>query len=136
VQSSYAWSATNTSTNSKRRRRATSTSGLYTVGLARLFYSTPCARKADKNKTASSSSLSYCLSQRLAACNALFNTSSTTFTPWTLRSTQTTFSVVDTTFVGYITLSILNVFGVSPNIAAGLAANFGLSSYTQSLLRK
>jgi hypothetical protein len=136
VQNNLAWSASNTSTSSKRRRRQTTISGLYTVGQARIFYSTSCTRKADVRKYASSTDLSYCVFQRLAACNALFNNSATTFTPWTLRSTSTTFSVVDTTFAGYITLSVLNVFGIPSNITLTLANSFGLSSYTQGLIGK
>jgi hypothetical protein len=138
VLNNTAWSAITNNTNTLRRRRqGTLTSGLITLGQARLFFSTSCQRKADRNKTSSSPGLSYCVSQRLAACNALFNTSSTTFTSWILRSTQTTFAVVDTTFAGYIVLSISRVFGIPPNNIVGLAGIMtGLSPYNQSLIRK
>jgi hypothetical protein len=137
VQNITAWNATNNNTNTiRRRRQATLTTGLFTIGQARLFFSTSCQRKADRNKTASSPGLSYCVSQRLAACNALFNRSTINFTPWTLRSSQTTFAIVDTTFAGYIALSISRVFGIPTSYVPQLVAQLGLSLYTENLIRK
>ncbi len=121
-------------TGNRRRRRAVSVY-LYTVGLARVFYSTPCSKLADKGKFSNSTSLSTCVSTRLAACNSVFNNKGSTYTQWTLTS-GTVLSAVDITFSGYIKLTISAIFGVPASVALSLASTLGLSSSSQSYLSK
>ena len=120
--------------NSGRRRRRSVSVNLYTVGQARIFYSTPCSSPADNGKYSNSTTISSCVAKRLAACNLVFGNTGSAYT-WTVPSGMT-FSVVDITFSGYIVLAISQIAGVPMSTALALASSLGMSTSTQSSLGK
>ena len=124
------------SNSNGRRRRQSGSSYLYTVGLARIFYSTPCSSSADKGKFSNSTSISSCVKNRLAACNAVFGNTGSPY-PWTIPS-GLILSAVDITFSNYIKLAVSAIAGVLPSTGVPFAAssNFGLSANTTSELCK
>jgi hypothetical protein len=125
----FAYGPYNDSTTSKRRRRATGQNGTMIAGRARVFFSTTCSSKNDRLKYAnSSSSLSKCAASRLAICNAVFNsTSTTTLRQWTPLPDPFSLSAVDMISNNYVVLTILNLFAYPTNIALAIANSFGFS---------
>ena len=127
-----AYSANNS--NTSRRRRQTSESAVTMFGALDLYYSTSCGKQSDINKGSNGTSLSSCVQQRLAECNALVST--TSFTAWTPLSSGMTLSIVDTGATKFNAMSILRIFGLPPSTAVGYASSNGISTSVQSLLSK
>ncbi len=134
-----AWASNDNTTTQRRRRRALDIGGLYTISQARIFYSTACASQSDRGKNATSPYLSRCASQRLAACNKLYNNPAS-LTPWAIPPTSMAYSVVDTYFTSFVIIAVYQVFGVSPTHALSVANNnnnnFGLTANITNLLSK
>ena len=139
MQNNFAYGPANTNTNSKRRRRqAISQVGLYTIGQARIFYSTPCSRVADRGRYygTNGNGLSNCVASRLAVCNALFNNRQSTPIPWVLPGSSITFSIVDTTFSSYVSLLVSAIYSLPQVAASAIATQFNLPAATQSNIGK
>jgi len=134
VGNNTAYGPYNTSTSSRRRRQTLATVGLYTIGYARIFYTTSCPSRADRLKYANSSSISSCVSQRLAACNALFNNSAT-FTQWTPVPSSLTYYIVNAILTGYIGVLVSAVFGIPTSTAATIAQSLNLNATVISQIR-
>jgi hypothetical protein len=135
VQNMNGWGPYNSSTTSKRRRRAVSV-GLYSIGQMRCFYSTACADVADRGKYSNASSLSSCVKARLTATNSVFTQSSTGFTQWSPVPDSLTYSLVNSSLISYEAILIQSVYGVSPSKATSIAPNFGITGSTLSYLGK
>lgn len=134
MESNYGWGSYNDSTTTSKRRRRATTAGLYSVGVMRCFYSTPCSNKGSVGKYSNATDLSTCIKKRLAAANSVF-TKSGALTEWTPVPNSLTYSIVNALSTGYIALSIQKVFGVRPSNAASIGSSFSsnaLSSSTQS----
>jgi hypothetical protein len=124
----YAFGPYNDSTANKRRRRATAQNGTVLVGRARVFFSTTCTSKTDRLKYNNATGLSKCASSRLALCNAIFNTSSTTsLTEWKPLPDPFALAVVDSNSVSYVVLTILRLFGFPTSIALSIANSLGFN---------
>jgi hypothetical protein len=131
----YAFGPYNDSTANKRRRRATGQNGTVIVGRARVFFSTTCASKKDRSKYDNATDLSKCAASRVAICNALFNTSSTTsLTEWKPLPDPFSLAAVDSNSVSYVVLTILRLFGFPTVIGLSIANSLGLNATTISYI--
>lgn len=119
----------NDSTVNKRRRRATTgQNGTVLGGTARVFFSTTCSSKKDRLKYGNATDLSKCSSDRLAICNALYNSLSTTaLKEWSPLPSSFSLSIVDSISTSYVVVNILRLFGFPSNIAISIATSLGLS---------
>jgi hypothetical protein len=122
VQNMNGWGPYNSSTTSKRRRRAVSV-GLYSIGQMRCFYSTVCADVADRGKYSN-------------ATNSVFTQSSTGFTQWSPVPDSLTYTLVNSSLLTYESILIQSVYGVSPTKAVSIASNLQITGSTLSYLGK
>jgi hypothetical protein len=132
-----AWAPYNTSTSSRRRRRADVTVGGYSVFDGRVFFSNRCPKTSDVNKTQNSTSVSYCVQQRLAYCNSLVNdaTSTSSFIQWS-PSPSFSLSIYDSYLTAYKSLTPTYIYGVPRGPAAAIGNSLKLTAYTQYELSK
>lgn len=123
----------NESTNSRRRRQAT-TSGMYYVSEGRIYFSDVCFGQNQQNKTDTSSGVANCIEKRLATCNSIINRIAGVLTPWT---SVTPAVISATNSSGSASSAQINaVYGVPSNIAVALAQSLGLPAGTIASLRK
>jgi hypothetical protein len=132
----YAYGTYNDSSTAKRRRRANTangTYGSYMPGLCRHFYSNKCQGRTSAYTYSNSSSIPSCISQRLAQCNAFFN-STGALKAWTPLPTPFSLAAVEVNLSGYITLPVLYIYSAPSSSAASYGSTLGLSSETISEL--
>jgi hypothetical protein len=135
LQNGYGWGPYNTSTNSKRRRRATALAGLYSIHDGRLFFSNECPKKGDVGKSDNGSKLSSCVAQRLGYVNNLVNNYSGNFILWT-PAPAFVLEVVSTDLGAYRTLIPSTIYGVPRGAAVTVATELNLNSNIISQLAR
>jgi hypothetical protein len=124
------WGPYNTSTSSKRRRRATQ-AGLYSLGQAMVLYSTTCGVVSDRGKYASTSSSSCCMKQRFSAIKSFF-TGSTGFVQWTPVTGAFSYLIVNASVSNYESLSVQSVYGIPASTATSLASSLSITSSSKT----
>jgi hypothetical protein len=131
-----AYGTYNDSSTAKRRRRANTangTYGSYLPGLCRHFYSHKCQGTTNAYTYSNSTSIPSCISQRLAQCNAFFN-STGALKAWTPLANSFSVSAVESTGSTYVELPVLYLYSVPSSSASSYGSTLGLSSQTISEL--
>jgi len=133
VYNGQAFGPYNTSTNSRRRRRST-TVGMYAIFTVAVFRTVSCPSGSDGNKYENSSSISACNLKAIEQCNKLVNDLQSNFTTWV--TTNAVLLEVFNIAESYDEISALPIYGIPRQIAASLASSLGLSGTIRGNLRK